>query len=401
MAKPASIPDLLRVVRKSGLIELSHLEEFLQRQEETLPAPAQLLERLVADGLLTSFQAKHLLQGRYKGLILDKYKVLEMIGKGAHALVFLAEHVTMRRRVALKVLPAHLAQNPLELERFHREARAVAFLDHPNIVRAHDVNRSGQTHFLVMEYVDGQSLEDLVEQRGSIPYAEAAGYVVQVALGLQHAHERGVVHRDIKPANLLLNKNGAVKILDMGLAWFFEDDDTFTQAYAKGAVLGTADYIAPEQALNHREADIRSDIYSLGATFYRLVSGRTPFGGSWIRQKLMAHQLWNPQPLCEIQPDVPPELSAIVARMMAKKPEDRFQTPQEIAEVFKPWTAPRPRPAPAVKSDKPVPRRSPGRKWSRWVWDACGSSWRWARRRWRGFGQFLRHLLRSSMKSKR
>lgn len=365
MPKLATIPELIQVVRKSGLIDSPRLEAYLQRDAEVPPEPKEIIAKLVADGLLTSFQAKHLLEGRYKGLFLDKYKLLDMIGKGAHSLVFLAEHTNLKRRVAIKVLPMQLAQNPMELERFYREARAVALLDHPNIVRAHDSNHWGQTHFLVMEFVEGQSLEEHVQEHGPIPFARAAGHVAQVAAGLQHAHECGLVHRDIKPANLLLSAQGVVKILDMGLARFFAEDDNFTQMYAKDAVLGTADYIAPEQALNSHEADIRSDLYSLGATFYRLVTGRTPFGGSWVRQKLMAHQLWTPEPLHTVRADVPEALSAIVARMMAKKPDDRFQTPLEVIEALKPWTTP------AIVERTPAQRvtpvaRAPRKRWSRW-----------------------------------
>jgi len=370
MARPSTVPVLITVVRKSELIESPRLEAYLQRNPENTVEPQTFMDQLVADGLLTAFQGKHLLEGRYKGLILGSYKLLDMIGKGAHSLVFLAEHFRLHRKVAVKVLPQHLAKKHLELERFQREARAVAVLDHPNIVRAHDISHWGQTHFLVMEYVEGKSLEQHVQANGPLPYAEAAGYVIQVAQGLQHAYEAGLVHRDIKPANLLLSKQGVVKILDMGLARFFDDDDNFTQMYCKDAVLGTADYIAPEQALDSHIADIRSDLYSLGATFYRLVTGRTPFGGSWVRQKLMAHQLWDPEPLHTVRPDVPEELSAIVAKMMAKKPEDRYQTPMEVIAAFEPWT--RPQAKQIVKVDANFSAKAKQRQsWFRWAWAAA------------------------------
>src|SRR5207247_730125 len=212
-----------------------------------------------------NFQAEQFLAGKWRRFTLGKYKVLERLGAGGMGSVYLCEHKLMRRRVAVKVLPTAKAADPASLERFYREARAVAALDHPNIIRAYDVDHEEDLHFLVMEYVDGLSLQDLVRKSGPLAPATAANYIGQAARGLQHAHEvAGLVHRDIKPGNLIVDRGGTVKILDMGLARFFNDqDDMLTQKYDEN-VLGTADYLAPEQALDSHNVDIRADVYSLG-----------------------------------------------------------------------------------------------------------------------------------------
>jgi serine/threonine protein kinase len=273
--------------------------------------------------------------------------------------VFLAEHRRLRRRAAIKVLPTERSSKE-SIERFYREARAVAALDHPNIIRAHDANHEGKCHYLVMEYVEGESLKDYVERRGALPPREASSYIVQVASGLQHAHERGLIHRDIKPANLLLDKTGTVKILDMGLVLFFqEEDDTLTQDLSRGAVLGTADYLSPEQALDCHEVDIRSDIYSLGVTFYTLLKGKPPFHDSRITQKLIDHQIKEPLPLHHLDPGIPRPLSDIVAKMMAKKPESRYQTPAEVIDALLPWSKARPREAAPQAPEWPTAGRFP------------------------------------------
>jgi serine/threonine protein kinase len=254
--------------------------------------------------------------------------------------VFLCEHLMLRRQVAIKVLPRSRTDNPMHVERFYREARAVAALDHPNIVRCFDVDRDGPSHFMVMEYVDGQSLDAITSRRGPMEPLRAAHYIRQAALGLQHAHEAGWVHRDIKPANILLDRTGTVKLLDLGLARLFHDQaDNLTQQFHERAVLGTADYIAPEQALASHDVDIRADIYSLGATAYFLLTGRVLFPEGSITQKLIWHQMREPQPIAELRPEVPEALIAVVCKMMAKAPVERYQTPVEVANALAPLTA--------------------------------------------------------------
>jgi serine/threonine protein kinase len=313
---------------------------------------------LVGDGLLTRFQAGQLLQGKWRNFILSgKYKVLGPLGAGGMGYVYLCEHQIMRRRVAIKVLPPS-SSDSASLQRFHREARAVAQLKHTNIVGGYDIDRDGKRHFLVMEYVDGSTFQTIVKAHGPLTPLRAAHYIHQAALGLQHAHEAGLVHRDIKPSNLLLDRTGMVKILDLGLARFFHDEtDDLSKRYSGGPV-GTMDYMAPEQALNSHLADIRSDIYSLGATFYFLLAGHSPFQDGNALQKLIRHQFAPPQPIREIRPDVPEELDAIVGRMMAKDPAARYQTPAEVAEALVPWIQTPVPPPPAEEMPALV---SPGR----------------------------------------
>src|SRR4029450_13349026 len=211
-----------------------------------------------------------------KRFTIGKYKVLEKLGAGGMGQVFLCEHELMRRRVAVKVLPTAKAEDQASLERFYREARAVAAVDHPNIVRAYDIDQDENLHFLVMEYVDGTNLQDLVKKVGPLDPIRACHYIYGAAVGLQHAHEIGLVHRDIKPGNILVDRSGGVKVLDMGLARFFNDEeDILTKKYDEN-VLGTADYLAPEQAVDSHGVGIRADIYSLGGTFYFMLTGQTP-----------------------------------------------------------------------------------------------------------------------------
>jgi serine/threonine protein kinase len=244
------------------------------------------------------------------------------------------------------VLPATKADNPAALGRFYREARAAGVLDHPNLVKAHDIDQDGGLHFLVMDYVDGTNLQEIVARFGPMPPARAAHCVCQAAEGLQHAHERaGVIHRDIKPANILLDRTGTVRVLDLGLARFFHDDaDLLTLKYDEKNVLGTADYVSPEQALNSHDVDIRADIYSLGATFYFLLTGQPPFPGGKAAQKLVWHQVRQPTPVRELRPDVPPGMAAVVTRMLAKKPDERYQTPAEVIVALAEWTGEPPPP---------------------------------------------------------
>lgn len=300
---------------------------------------------MVRDGLITQFQAKQLLAGKHKGFFLGPYKFLDQIGAGGMGAVFLAEHIHMLRRVAVKILPPSKAQNESSLLRFKREAQAVAAVDHPNIVRAFDVGNEGGYHFLVMEYVEGVSLQQLLNS-GPLPLAHATNFTSQAALGLQHVHECGMIHRDIKPANLLLDRKGVVKILDLGLARMMVDeaDDGLTRDKEGGVILGTADYLAPEQAINSSAVDIRADIYSLGITLYALLAGKPPFTDMTVAQKLLAHQLRQVPPLPTLRRDVSPELWAVIERMIAKDPAARFQMPGEVVQALLPWAQPVPMP---------------------------------------------------------
>ncbi len=341
MPAPATAVEFLDLTRRSGVVDERRLEAHIQKLTAAgaLPADAgKLASKLVQDGLLTHFQAEQLMQGKWRRFTIGKYKVLEKLGSGGMGNVYLCEHKLMRRRVAVKILPTAKAAEPSSLERFYREARAVAALDHPNIVHAYDIDQDESLHFLVMEYVDGASLQEIVKRSGPLTPARAAHYVQQTALGLEHAHASGLVHRDIKPGNVLVDRTGIVKILDMGLARFFNDtDDILTKKYDEN-VLGTADYLAPEQAVDSHGVDIRADIYSLGGTFYFMLTGQTPFGDGSVAQKLIWHQTRQPRPVTELRREVPPAMSAVIERMMAKDPNQRYQTPREVAEALTPWT---------------------------------------------------------------
>src|SRR5580692_7697628 len=336
MPAPANAEELLDLIQKSGVVDEAKLRSYVQKlaDSSTLPKdPAKLASNLVRDAVLTYFQAEQLLQGKYKRFTIGKYKVLEKLGAGGMAQVFLCEHKLMRRRVAIKVLPSAKAEDPSSLDRFYREARAVAAVDHPNIVRAYDIDQDENLHFLVMEYVDGTNLQDLVKKFGPLDITRACHYIYGSAIGLQHAFEIGLIHRDIKPGNILIDRTGVVKILDMGLARFFHDeDDVLTKKYDEN-VLGTADYLAPEQALDSHSVDIRADIYSLGATFYYTLTGRTPFAEGTIAQKLIWHQTRQPKAIRTLRPEVPEGLVAVIEKMMAKDPGQRFSTPQAVAEA--------------------------------------------------------------------
>jgi serine/threonine protein kinase len=359
MAAPATNQEFLELIRKSGvLLDPKRLDAYVEKLRSTnsLPEePAKLAGLLVRDGLLTHFQAEQLLQGKWRRFTLGKYKVLEKLGSGGMGQVYLCEHKLMRRRVAVKVLPTAKAADQSALQRFYREARAAAALDHPNIVHAYDIDQDEALHFLVMEYVDGASLQEIVKRTGPLAPLRAAHYIRQAALGLEHAHRAGLVHRDIKPGNLLLDRGGTLKVLDMGLARFFNDeDDILTRKYEEN-VLGTADYLAPEQALDSHTVDIRADIYSLGATLYFCLTGRTPFGEGTVAQKLIWHQTRQPRPIGTFRQDVPAGLVAVLEKMMAKDADQRYQTPAEVAEALAPWTQGEVAPPP----EKEMPRLSP------------------------------------------
>jgi len=359
MPAPTTTDEFLDLVRKSGVVDEKRLSAYLAKLRAAgplPPEPGKLAGILVRDGILTHFQAEQVAQGKWRRFTIGKYKVLERLGAGGMGSVYLCEHKLMRRRVAVKVLPTAKADDPSSLERFYREAKAIAALDHPNIVRAYDIDQDEKLHFIVMEYVDGASLQEIIKKVGPMDVTRAAHYMYQAAQGLQHAHESaGLVHRDIKPGNVLVDRTGVVKILDMGLARFFHDEeDILTKKYDEN-VLGTADYLAPEQALDSHGVDIRADIYSLGATFYFCLTGRTPFTEGTVAQKLIWHQTRQPKAIRQVRADVPEGLAGLIEHMMAKDPAQRPQTPQEVADALVPFVQNPIDPPP----DEEMPRLSP------------------------------------------
>lgn len=361
MATPEFASDFAVLLEKSQLIEGHRLAPYLQKVKEPETAKVTAKEwatSLVGDGLLTKFQARLLLQGKWRNFFIGgKYKVLEHLGSGGMGTVYLCEHRFMRRRVAVKLLPPDKAENTGGIERFRREAQAVARLDHPNIVRAHDIDQDGPIHFLVMEYIDGISLQHLIEARGALSIARAVNYIAQAAQGLQHASKMNLVHRDIKPSNLLLDRTGTIKILDLGLARFQNSGDNLTQMIDSKTVLGTADYLAPEQARDSN-VDVRADIYSLGAMFYFLITGKPPFDGGNVANKLIRHQATVPARADSVRAEIPEGLADVIAMMLEKDAANRPQTPAEVVELLRPWLEPV---APPEPEELPVSRFAPHR----------------------------------------
>ncbi|MBY0522718.1 MAG: protein kinase [Gemmataceae bacterium] len=347
--------SLVDTLRQLQLLEPAQLAE-LSQSAARFADPSALAKELLQRSWLTPYQVNQLLQGKGNELVLGQYVLLERIGEGGMGQVFKAWQRRMNRVVALKVIRKDKLSNPEAVKRFHREIQAAAQLSHPNVVVAYDADQVAGTHFFVMEFVEGTDLAQMVRQSGPLPAVFACDYIRQAALGLQHAHEKGLVHRDIKPSNLLVawaaSRNvrvGAparaqaestgrpvVKILDMGLARLEgnDDEDATSQLTQEGSVMGTVDYLAPEQAQNARLADIRSDIYALGCTFYYLLTGRVPFPGGSATEKLLKHRLDVPDAVEKVCPAVPAGVGAVLRKMIAKRPEDRYQTPAEVADAL-------------------------------------------------------------------
>ncbi len=330
------------LIEKSRLVDPTALnaafEEIKGRNGGVLPEdPVELCKELEAKGLVTRWQCEKFLQGKYKGFILGKHKLLGHLGSGGMSSVYLAEHLMMRHKRAIKVLPKSKLGNSSYLERFQREAKAIASLNHPNIVKAFDIDNDRDTHYIVMEYVEGADMQTLVRKHGPLPFDLAADYIAQAARGLQHAHELGLIHRDVKPANILIDKNGIVKVLDLGLALFAEDKDASLTMEYNDKVLGTADYLAPEQAINSHSVDSRADMYGLGCTFYYLLTGHPPFPDGSIASRIIKHQNSMPANIRKDRPDCPGELDGVCVKMMQKDPRFRYANCQQVADVLQAW----------------------------------------------------------------
>jgi serine/threonine-protein kinase len=334
--------QFIELLRRSQVLDDTKLATII-RSLKSGPAeerndPNRLAQRLVNDGVITTWHAQKLLAKKCKGFVLGKYLLLHHIGSGGMSHVYLAQHRLIGRRVAVKVLPPDKVKDAGYLDRFLREARAAAQLDHPNIVRAYDVDSQENLHFIVMEYVEGIDLHKKVKREGVLSFDEAASFVAQAARGLHHAHLAKLVHRDVKPSNLLVNSEGTVKVLDLGLAMFSDEALAKSDALTKSnSVLGTADYLSPEQARDCHDIDYRADIYSLGCTLYYLLTGGPPFPGGTFAQRILKHQLDTPVPIRNHRPDCPSILSDVCERMMQKDPEDRFQSVLEIDEQLTKW----------------------------------------------------------------
>ena len=356
-SKPAeAVPaDLLPVIRNSGVLTE---KQFLDVRSKVLggdyPAdPKALADRLVTDRLLTEYQAKRILNGRSNHLLVGKYVILDRLGSGSMGKVYKAHHQMMDRVVALKIISPDLVTNERVVHRFQREMKLVGRLDHLNVVRAFDADQINGMLFIVMEYVKGYSLGQRLKQ-GPIPAVEAVGFAAQAALGLAHAHSQGIVHRDVKPSNLLINEEKVVKVLDLGLGVLMDAEVHATFATADNVAVGTVDYMSPEQACG-RDVDGRSDLYSLGCCLYHLITGRQAFQGDSPIERLGKRINGRPVPITDVRPDLPSVLVAVLDKLMANKPHDRYQTAGEAAEALQALIRPRKPTAPSRPPAGPPP----------------------------------------------
>ncbi len=347
MVRITSTAMLVETLRSCNLLEPSQLTA-LDRASSSSADPRGLARRLLHHGWLTPFQINHLFQGKAPELVLGSYLLLERLGEGGMGTVFKARHQKLGRTVALKVIRKDRLTDPETLRRFRREIEAVAQLSHPNIVLAYDAGEEQGTHFYVMEYVEGVSLSGWAKERGPLPLRPACEIMRQTALALQHVHDHGLVHRDVKPSNLFLSKGlgesstAVVKLLDLGLARLLPVSQTAAESTAVthvGRLVGTPDFISPEQAADAHRADIRSDLYSLGCTFYFILTGSVPFPGGTPIEKLFRHLTEEPMPVEQVGPAVHEEVAAIIRKLMAKHSADRFQTPAELVAALEDFLA--------------------------------------------------------------
>lgn len=347
---------------QSGLVDERALDACWKRIPEEKRTPdavdRRLARKAVEMGYMTIWQAQQLLGGvRPQGLRYDKYVLQDLIGQGGMGRVYLAKDIRLNRRVALKVLSRERMNNPRALARFLREAKVGAQLQHENLVRIYDEGEAHGNRYLVMEYIEGKTVGRLVAEHGPLAPPVAARIARQVALGLDHLHQKGLLHRDVNPLNILVDREGAAKLTDLGLAIDLgEPEDVVTR---DGATVGTFDYISPEQAKHSRSVDIRSDIYSLGCTLYHALAGRVPFPQPSLPEKLYAHQLVTPDSLSTVVAGVPPALEAVVKRMMSKAPEERYATPAAVAQALEPFQG-GPAPLAQIETGPILPQLEPG-----------------------------------------
>ncbi len=332
-----AVARLLAVLKEHRLLLPGQLAEAEAMQAQFSDAQA-LAQELVRRDWLTPFQVHHLLQDQAPKLLFGPYLLLRRLGEGGMGRVFQARHQRLGRTVALKFIRPELVNRPVALARFQREAQAAAQLSHPNVVTLYDADQVDDTHFCSMEFVDGLDLAQLIKEHGPwLPIALACDYIRQAALGLQHAHEHGLVHRDIKPGNLMVTRQGVVKILDLGLARgeiLSTHGSSTASVTEEGVVIGTVDYMAPEQAKNAKGVDARADLYSLGCTLYHLLAGQPPFTEGLGWEKLQKHQTEEAVPVEHLRAEVPVELAGVVRKLLAKRPEQRYQSGAEVAAAL-------------------------------------------------------------------
>lgn len=329
-ASQQTAAEFLASVGKSGV--LADGDVLAPYSSDESSSATQLAGRLIADRVLTRYQALALLEDPSRPLVIDRYVILDVLGEGGMGIVFKALHRAMDRIVALKVLPRFAVSSPEKVARFHREIKAVASITHPNVVAAYDAHEADGTWFLVMEYVQGKNLAEAIAHNGPLPPQEAALLLSQIAGGLAEAHRRGIIHRDIKPGNIMLSDDGVPKLLDLGLARTKQmaHEADHTSLTHDGIAMGTVDYMSPEQALDSKTAGARSDIYSLGCTLYYLISGAAPFQSSSAIETIVAHRERDAPSLASLDAEIPPWLQRVYLTMVAKDPQDRQASAAQV-----------------------------------------------------------------------
>ena len=331
------LESFLAALEKSQLLNEQQWAKVQNWQGEA----QELARQLVKQGAITRWQAMQLAQGR-DAFYLGKYLLLDQIGAGGMGAVFKARQRGFERLVAIKLIKKEALADPQAHDRFLREIATLGAVNHPIIVKAYDADQTGDQTYLVMEYVEGKDLKTWIGEFGRLPLDWSCEVIMQAARGLQHAHEKGLVHRDIKPSNILIisGENDALpqaKILDLGLARFTDQEaDGGHNLTHTGQVMGTIDYMSPEQARSTKHVDIRADIFSLGCALFKLLTGEVPFNGNNVMEKLMARTRTAPR-LRTLRGDIPPELDDVMARMLAVSPNDRFSTPQEVVQALAPF----------------------------------------------------------------
>ena len=339
MKVPVAAQNFLELLEKSELLTGSQIKKVRERLKIPDTATARETAKALVQGhVLTPFQAERLVEGRYRGLVIDGYRIREVLGFGGMGCVFIAEHQNESRKVALKVLSSEHALDAGMLARMKLEAIAGMRLNHPNIIRTYRMDTTGAVHFLVMELFRGITLHELVALYGALKWPVVCDIALQAAAALKAAHAQGIIHRDIKPANCLIDQNGVTRILDFGLAMMKDvPEEEFSLSMVFGHdCLGTPDYIAPEQSLDSRRVDARADIYSLGATLYVALTAHVPFPDKSNKAKLEAHRSKRPKNVCQLRPEIPAEIGAIIAKMLEKDPAKRFQSADELADAVRP-----------------------------------------------------------------
>ncbi|MFO0960818.1 MAG: serine/threonine-protein kinase [Isosphaeraceae bacterium] len=341
-----------QAVMQSGLADAAALRacwEAIPEEKRTGEAiDRRLARQAVESGRLTLWQAQQLLAGRTNGFRIDKYVLLDRIGQGGMGRVYLARDTRLNRLVALKILAPERMNNPRSITRFQREAKLGAQLQHENLVRIYDEGEAQGIRYLVMEYIEGKTVGQMIGEQGRLPPAVAADIARQVSLGLEHACHKGLIHRDVNPWNILITAEGVAKLTDMGLA--IDPSDQADNVTRDGATVGTFDYIAPEQARHSRSVDTRADIYALGCTLYHMLSGNVPFPTPSLPEKLYAHQLSEPTPLAGRVPNLPVGMDEVVRRMMMKNPADRYARPLDLARALDAFVTGEAAPEPASRA---------------------------------------------------